>query len=179
MDIHPAAECVRLMDADELASLAASIKAHGQRDPINLGRVNGAASEVLIDGRNRLRACEIAGVEPRFQTIEFNDDEAVKAFIADKSEHRNISKGQKAMQIALLWPQPEKGGRGKKSKNHKETLGFSSMRLSQARAVLAHSRELALAVRDGTTKLDEALKEVKAAREVIDPQDRDLGDAQK
>jgi hypothetical protein len=131
MDIHPAAECVRLMDADELASLAASIKAHGQRDPIILGRVNGAASEVLIDGRNRLRACEIAGVEPRFQTIEFNDDEAVKAFIADKSEHRNISKGQKAMQIALLWPQPEKGGRGKKSKNHKETLGKPYTRRSE------------------------------------------------
>jgi hypothetical protein len=56
----------------------------------------------------------------------------------------------------------------------KGRAGKEEQKPSQARAVLAHSRELALAVRDGTTKLDEALKEVKAAREVIDPQDRDL-----
>jgi hypothetical protein len=83
---------------------------------------------------------------------------AAKAFIADKSEHRNISKGQKAMRIALLWPQPEKGGRGKKGKAA-ETAGFN-----------AYSRELAISVRDGTTKLDEALKEVKAAREALNSQ---------
>jgi hypothetical protein len=69
---------------------------------------------------------------------------------ADKTEHRNISKGQKAMRLALLHPEPEKGGRGQ---NRKETLQFSKMRLSQARAVLAYSRELALAVRDGTKTL--------------------------
>ena len=41
--IHPAAECVRLTAPMSSASLAASIDAHGQRDPIILGRVNGAA----------------------------------------------------------------------------------------------------------------------------------------
>jgi ParB-like chromosome segregation protein Spo0J len=106
--IHPAAECVRLMDEEELASLAASIEAHGLRDPIIMGRVNGATSEMLIDGRNRLRACEIAGVEPRFETMQFEDDEAIKAFVADKSEHRNITKGQKAMR-----PAPPGAGKGR------------------------------------------------------------------
>jgi hypothetical protein len=48
----------------------------------------------------------------------------------------------------MLYPEPEKGGRGKKAQNSKETLGFSMMRLSQARAVLAYSPELAAAVRD-------------------------------
>lgn len=113
---HPAAECVRLMDADELASLVASIKENGQRDAIVLGRVNGAETAVLVDGRNRLRACEIAGVEPRFETIEFADDDAVKAYVADKSEHRNLSKGQAAMRLALLYPQPEKLRRKGKSR---------------------------------------------------------------
>ena len=51
-----------------------------------------------------------------------------------------------AMALALINPEPEKGGRGDKTKNLKETLGFSSMRLSQARTVLRFSRELALAM---------------------------------
>jgi hypothetical protein len=45
--------------------------------------------------------------------------------------------------LAFAYPEPEKGGRGKKA-NLKETLGFSTMRLSQARQVLRHSRELAM-----------------------------------
>lgn len=167
--IHPAAECVRLMDDEELASLAASIEAHGQRDPIIMARVNGAKTELLADGRNRLRACEMVKVEPRFEVMQFEDDEAVKAFVADKSEHRNISKGQKAMRIAWLWPQPGKGGRGNTGavKEAKKLGGFSDERLRQARAVLAFSQELALAVRDGRTKLDQALSEVKSARDAL------------
>jgi hypothetical protein len=171
--VHPAAECVRLMDEEELASLAASIEAHGQRDPIIMGRVNGAASEMLVDGRNRLRACEIAGVEPRFEVIQFEDDEAIKAFVADKSEHRNLTKGQQAMRLAFLYPEPEKGGRGKKGKAP-ETGGFSRQRLGAARAVLAYSRELALAVRDGAAKLDEALATAKAQRADLESNEQKL-----
>ena len=169
--IYPAAECVRLMDPDELASLAASIDAHGQRDPIILGRVNGAASEMLVDGRNRLRACEIAGIEPRFEVMQFEDDEAVKAFVADKSEHRNITKGQKAMRIAWLWPEAEKGGKGKRSRILDSLVGSRkgwTDRISQARAVLRHSRELAEAVREGTVKLDETLDRIKAERKEME-----------
>jgi hypothetical protein len=79
----------------------------------------------LVDGRNRLKACEIEGVEPVFDTREFQDEEQIKAFVRSKNERRDSTKGQKAMQIALLYPEPEKGGRGKKTKNDKENLGFS------------------------------------------------------
>lgn len=151
------------MDEEELASLAASIEANGLRDPISMGRVNGADTEMLVDGRNRLRACEIAGVEPRFETIEFENDEAVKAYVADKSEHRNLTKAQQAMRLALLYPEPDKRGRGNKGKAA-ETADFSQRRLREARTVLAFSREWALAVRDGSRKLDEVLKEVQEAR---------------
>lgn len=61
--IHPAAQCTRLMDDEEMASLVASIKANGLLEPITLGRVNGVL--YLVDGRNRLKACEIADVELR------------------------------------------------------------------------------------------------------------------
>jgi hypothetical protein len=46
--VHPAAECVRLMTDDELTSLAVDIKDNGLRDPIIIGRVNGAATDALI-----------------------------------------------------------------------------------------------------------------------------------
>jgi ParB-like nuclease domain len=164
--IHPAAECVRLMDADELASLAASIEANGLRDPIIMGRVNGAETQLLVDGRNRLLACEMAKVEPRFQVMPFEDDEAVKAFVADKSEHRNVSKGQHAMRIAWLWPEPKRGMHSQ-SRFGTGKGGPSKQRLSDARSVLAFSRELALEVRDGNKKLDLALAEVKTARDAM------------
>ena len=52
------------------------------------------------------------------------------------------------MALAMIYPEPEKGGKGKHSKAL-ETKGFSSARLSQARAVLRYSLELAEAVSDG------------------------------
>jgi hypothetical protein len=64
------------------------------------------------------------------------------------AHRRNISAGQKAMAHALIYPEAEKGGRGKK--NPSEAKGFSGERLSSARKVLSYSRDLALAVRDGT-----------------------------
>jgi len=170
--IHPAAECVRLMDADELASLAASIEANGLRDKIILGRINGGSVAFLVDGRNRLRACDMVGLEPQFETRDFANDDEVKAFVADKSEHRNLTKGQQAMRLALLYPEPGRG-RGKKDAARKETetSSFSYSRVKQARTVLSYSRDLALAVRDGTKPLDEAMKEVKAARDAVNSEE--------
>jgi ParB-like chromosome segregation protein Spo0J len=168
--IHPAAEAYRLMTEDELASLAEDIKANGLHDPIIIGRVNGAASDAIADGRNRERACEKAGIEPRYETRQFKDEDELIAFIKSRSERRDLTKGQRAIGLAFLYPEPEKGGRGKKSKaiNSAETAGFSSRRLNEARTVLRHSRELALAVRDGTMALDEALEIVKKAKQAIE-----------
>ena len=49
------------------------------------------------------------------------------------------------MAVAMLYPEPEKGGRGKKGNGTKaaETAGFSYRRLAEARSVLRHSRALA------------------------------------
>jgi hypothetical protein len=53
------------------------------------------------------------------------------------------------MAHALIYPEAtNKGGRGKKNSSVSE--GFSATRVSVARKVLSYSRDLALAVRDGT-----------------------------
>jgi hypothetical protein len=51
------------------------------------------------------------------------------------------------MAHAILFPEPEKGGRGKKTVQPVDS--FSKQSLSNARAVLAYSPELARNVRDG------------------------------
>jgi hypothetical protein len=63
------------------------------------------------------------------------------------------------IRVALLFPQPEKGDRGKKGKAE-ETSGFSQKRLREARQVLAYSRELA---QRGRGKKDAARKEAETA----------------
>lgn len=175
IQIHPAAESYRLMREDELAALADDIAARGQIDPIVMGRVNGASTAVLVDGRNRLEACWRAKIEPRFETLEFADDEAVRAFVKSRSERRDLSKGEKAMGLAFLYPEPEKGGRGNKRKVG-ETPGFSERRLYDARAVLRHSLPLAEAVRDGTLKLDEALERIRNEKRELESAETRLAD---
>jgi hypothetical protein len=80
---------------------------------------------------------------------------------------RNLKKGQQATALAMIYPEPEKGGRRKNIAARKavETSGFSPELLKHARAVLRHSRELAQDVLRDITPLDTALKKVKAERE--------------
>ena len=169
LTVHPAAEAYRFMTEEELSSLAADIAENGQTDLIILGRVNGSTEQhQIVDGRNRAKACGIAGVVPRFETREFEDDDAIRAFVKSRSERRDISKGQRAMGYALLFPDAKQGGSRKKGASSETELGFSKVRLSEARAVLAYSRDLALAVRDGTESLDDAYATVRAERSKLD-----------
>jgi N6-adenosine-specific RNA methylase IME4 len=60
---HPAAELFPMLDDARLAELAADIRENGLREPIQMldGRI--------IDGRNRYRACQMAGVTPQFRQM--------------------------------------------------------------------------------------------------------------
>jgi hypothetical protein len=51
-----------------------------------------------------------------------------------------------AMGLAIIYPEPEKGGRGIKKRVEETSTVFSAKRLQQARAVLSYSRELAVEV---------------------------------
>jgi hypothetical protein len=57
---------------------------------------------------------------------------------------RHVNKGQQAMGLAMIYPEPERG-RGKKDEALKDALStpFSKTRLLQARSVLRHSLPLA------------------------------------
>jgi len=55
---HPAAEAFPMMDDGRYSELLADIRENGQREPITL------CDGMILDGRNRYRACLEAGVEP-------------------------------------------------------------------------------------------------------------------
>jgi len=94
------------------------------------------------------------------EAVAERSDRGERAFVADRKERVDLTIGQRAMQHAMLWPEPEKGGRGKKLPGKPESLsrGHWSDLVSHARAVFAYSRPLAEEVRDGTkTTLDAAM----------------------
>jgi hypothetical protein len=81
-----------------------------------------------------------------------------------------MSKGQQAMAVAMMYPVPEKGGRGKKKTMDETSILFSPKRLQLARTVLAHSPDLAQAVLAGSKSLDGAYDEARKAKQEVDVQ---------
>jgi len=67
MPVHPSAKTFPMLAKDELQELANSIKEQGLNHPIVV------KNNVLIDGRNRLAACKLAGVKPT--TAELGDQD--------------------------------------------------------------------------------------------------------
>ena len=88
MKIHPAAELFPIMSDDELFALAADIKSNGLLQPVTM------LSDVLLDGRNRMRACALAGVTPTIK--QFTGDSPVAFVIAANLRRRDLTASQKA-----------------------------------------------------------------------------------
>ena len=65
---HPAAELFPLMNKAELEELAVDIKKKGL-----IAEIVRDKNGLILEGRNRLEACRIAGVEPRFGKYLGND----------------------------------------------------------------------------------------------------------
>lgn len=88
---HEAAEWFPMLDDEALAELSEDIARRGQDEPCVTWR------GVLVDGRNRWRACEMAGVVPATEERDFEDDKAVVEFvIAGNLKRRHMTQGQKA-----------------------------------------------------------------------------------
>jgi 16S rRNA G966 N2-methylase RsmD len=78
--IHPAADLFPLMQGDEFEALVESVKTQGLREPVWLTK-----DGELLDGRNRVRACQAAGVKPEFR--QYDGDDPV-AFVWDTNVTR-------------------------------------------------------------------------------------------
>lgn len=90
MKIHPAAELFPMMSGDELRAMASDIKAYGQNEPCCT--LNGS----LLDGRNRLKACEMAGVEPIFHELP-DDTDPWKYVLTANLHRRHLTPSQRGI----------------------------------------------------------------------------------
>ena len=100
VEVHPAAQAFPLLSADEISVLAEDIKTYGQRVSIILQRAPSGVDWVL-DGRNRLLACEQADIAPLFHYVE-PDEPAVPLIVSVNLCRRHQGESQRAMSGARL-----------------------------------------------------------------------------
>lgn len=155
LKIHPAAAVFPMLSDDELAELADDIRQNGLNHPLVVAEVNGET--VLVDGRNRLRACRLAGVEP--EVIRFDGDPA-SLIISQNIRRRHLSKGQIAMVLAKICPEGQQGKRGTSLGNNEVSGAY----VRKARAVLSQEPGLADDVLAGSRSLDDAYRTVQERR---------------
>lgn len=91
-DSHPDAKLFPLMSFDELKVLAADIAENGLLEPI--ARYEGK----ILDGRNRVRACVLAKVEPAYFDVQLGAQRPIEYVLSKNLRRRQLT----TIQLALL-----------------------------------------------------------------------------
>lgn len=89
-ETHPAADVFPLIEGAEFDALCADIREHGLREPITRMRLKG--KRLVLDGRNRLRACEATGTRPVWR--EYEGDSPTAFVVSLNLKRRNLTKSQ-------------------------------------------------------------------------------------
>ena len=102
-EFHPIADLFPLMQGAEFDDLVNDIRQHGLHEPVWLyeGKV--------LDGRNRLRACNVADVEPEFR--EYDGDDPVGFVVSLNLHRRHLNESQRAMLAGKVAKIPNGGDR--------------------------------------------------------------------
>lgn len=85
--VHPAGELFPLLQGDEFDALVADIEAHGLIEALWV-----LPDRTLLDGRNRLRACEQLGIETRHRVYE--GDDPIAFVMSLNLARRHLTTGQ-------------------------------------------------------------------------------------
>ena len=169
-EVHPAADIFPLLDPLELAKLVADIEEHGQHLPIVLHKGQ------ILDGRNRLRACVFARIEPRFVEWDGQGGSAVAYVMSVNLRRRHQTESQLAMIAVQLLPMLEaeaserqRSGKaptlaptgakvpsGKAAEQAAEVVGVGTRTVERAKKVATEAPEIAEEVRAGEVTLREA-----------------------
>jgi len=163
-EVHPAAAVWPMLSEAELRRLADHIAANGLLSPIVLdseGRV--------LDGRNRLAACVIAGVQPEFVV---HEGDPVEVVLGSNNERRHSSLPVRAAATALTLAtnRRRENGRWKRGSvpdapDNQESLNNWRNLMADAGLVIDHAPELLPKVVAGDIALDAAAKTASQIRE--------------
>ena len=179
MKAHAYANLFPLMTDEELETLAADIAENGLRHPIV------TYGGGILDGRNRHAACLKAGVEPRFEEFDGDDEAALRLVISLNVQRRDMTPSQRAIVAAkAMRAMPERRGRpgkgGKSSHVFGETRGVvaktfkvSDKYVQYARAVLDEASDLAERVEVATLPLAAAYEEFQERQKRVRQEKKD------
>jgi len=169
---HPACLLFPELGKDELEELAEDIRARGLLQDIVTYKGK------ILDGRNRLAACEIAGVKPRF--VEWKGEGSpVEWVISENLIRRHLTSSQRAVVALELLPLLEKeakerqrlgqgrgkkvakvqatsSGQGKASQLAARLTKTNSTYVEAVKAVQKQAPELIDQIRSGAMKIPEA-----------------------
>lgn len=156
-DVHPVTDLFPLLPSDELDELAADIAERGLLHPIVLdgeGR--------LLDGRNRLAACERAEIEPEFETYGGDDPDGYALSV--NIRRRSLTKGQQAMLTAKA---EDVSGRNT-MRGIATERGLSAAGIAKASTIVQHAPDLVDQVISGALGLDAAYEEARKRKTAAD-----------
>jgi ParB-like chromosome segregation protein Spo0J len=122
---HPLAELMPAMAEDEFLALVADIKQHGVREPVVI------FENMILDGRHRLKACDLLGVDPQTPREFTGTEEEARAFVISANLHRRNLKGEQKRELiaTLVRATPEKSDR-----QIAQTVGASPTTVGDVRA---------------------------------------------
>lgn len=137
--IHPAAEIFPLMTDEEFSGLVEDIREHGLIEPIVL------YEGMVLDGRNRLRACEKLGIEARFE--DWPNSEPPEAYVVSKNLHRrHLNESQRAMIAGRIANRPH-GDQGDVGIPNSPTLQEAAEMLNIHRSTVSEAK---VVLKEGT-----------------------------
>lgn len=157
MQVHEYAKFFPLMEGEEFDALVRDIKVHGLLEPIILYH------DQILDGRNRYRACQKAGVSPRFEKYSGN---GVLDYVVSKNvTRRHLSKDQLGIIALDMLPAYEREA----SERQKADARLGTKRAGRASTAMPKSREQvgkALGISEGVVQ--RVKRVAKEAPELID-----------
>ena len=160
---HPLADLLPLLQGDEYEALVADIKKIGLLQPITL------FDGMILDGRNRHRACEAARVKPRFETFQGTEEEALALVLSLNLQRRHLTTTQRAALAVNLLPYEQvraherkragakdrqifAGPEGKATEVVGRQVGLSGETVRQAAVIADHAPDVLAAMMDGTVR---------------------------
>lgn len=165
-ELHPLCTLFPRMSGAEFDALVADVTANGLQNPIVL------FDDMVLDGGNRYRACQVADVEPRF--VQFTGDSIVSFVLSANLHRRHMSAGQQAAIVSAAqdWAKAQVQGANRHTMQTGNVTGLRTVadRAAQSGAsdktqrmadkVAKASPELVRQVAHGEKTLPQAVREV-------------------
>ena len=145
-ELHPLCTLFPRVVGADFDALVRDIRENGLRHPIMLHE------GMILDGGNRYRACEAAGVTPHF--AQFEGGNLVSFVLSANLHRRHMTAPQQAAIVASAqnWAQAQQHGRPKKTALGSSFLDTTEKRAAQSGASMATQRRA-----DAVAKADPAL----------------------